>query len=193
MSMLQAPFPWFGGKSKVSPMVWTAIGEDVLNYVEPFAGSLANLLLRPNWEKYSITETVNDKDAFISNFWRSVKLDPDQTAFYADNPVNENDLHARHIWLKERREVLMHRIEGDPDYYDPKIAGWWAWGICCWIGGGWCTSSGPWGVEIDSDGYRQLVHLGTAGQGVNRQRPHLGDAGTGVNRQLVHRKVLPAP
>jgi len=33
---------------------------------------------------------------------------------------------------------------------------------------------------------RKLVHLGNAGQGVNRQRVHLGNAGQGVNRQRVH-------
>jgi hypothetical protein len=33
---------------------------------------------------------------------------------------------------------------------------------------------------------RQLVHLGSNGQGVNRTRVHLGNNGQGVNRQLVH-------
>jgi hypothetical protein len=40
-------------------------------------------------------------------------------------------------------------------------------------------------VEAE-DGSRQLVHLGSAGMGVNRQLVHLGSAGRGVNRQLVH-------
>jgi site-specific DNA-adenine methylase len=35
---LKAPFPWFGGKSKVAPIVWERFG-DVQNYVEPFFGS----------------------------------------------------------------------------------------------------------------------------------------------------------
>jgi hypothetical protein len=26
----------------------------------------------------------------------------------------------------------------DPDYFDPKVAGWWVWGQCLWIGSGWC-------------------------------------------------------
>ena len=45
--MLRAPFPWFGGKSRVAAVVWRAFG-DVPNYVEPFAGSLAVLLGRPH-------------------------------------------------------------------------------------------------------------------------------------------------
>ena len=47
MDKLKAPFPWFGGKSRVSHIVWDYFG-DVANYVEPFAGSLAVLLGRPN-------------------------------------------------------------------------------------------------------------------------------------------------
>ncbi len=43
----QPPFPWFGGKSAVADRVWTALGPDVMNYVEPFCGSCAVLLLRP--------------------------------------------------------------------------------------------------------------------------------------------------
>jgi site-specific DNA-adenine methylase len=179
------PFPWFGGKSKVAPEVWRRFG-DVRNFVDPFMGSLAMLMLRP--EPWHGTETVNDADGFVGNFWRAVQADPEAVAAAADWPVNENDLHARHIWLKDRRETLTARLEGDPDYFDPKIAGWWVWGQCCWIGSGWCQEGrqGPWGVITDDDGFRQLVHLGDAGRGVNRKLVHLGNAGQGVKRQLVH-------
>ena len=167
---LQAPFPWFGGKRKVAAEVWSRFG-DVRNYVEPFFGSGAVLLGRP---RFSGNETINDIDGFVANFWRSMKLSPDETAEHADNPVNENDLHARHSWLLTQRDALRPNLEGDPEWYDPKIAGWWVWGISCWIGRGFCSGSGPWQV-VD----RQLVHLGNNGQGVSRQRVHLGDNGRG--------------
>jgi len=176
---LPAPFPWFGGKSRVAPQVWRAFG-DVTNYVEPFFGSGAVLLGRP--DGWVGTETVNDLDGFVGNFWRAVQADPDAVAGYADWPVNENDQHARHLWLVRQCETLTARLCGDPDYYDAKIAGWWVWGICCWIGAGWCSGNGPW--SVDESG--QLVHLGSAGQGVKRKLVHLGNAGLGVNRQLVH-------
>ncbi len=166
---LKAPFPWFGGKSRAAPLVWERFGE-VRNYVEPFAGSLAVLLGRPT--PFAGTETVNDLDGYISNFWRAIKADPAAVARHADWPVNENDLHARHSWLVGRKEALQARLEGDPDYHDATIAGWWAWGIACWIGSGFCSGKGPWQVVN-----RKLVRLGNAGQGVNRQRVHLGDAG----------------
>jgi hypothetical protein len=174
---MRAPYPYFGGKARAAPLIWDALG-DVGNFVEPFAGSLAVLLGRPHPPHL---ETVNDKDGFVCNFWRAVQHDPDAVAHYADQPSNECDLHARHSWLVPQREGLTARLEGDPEYYDAKIAGWWCWGLCCWIGSGWCSGTGSWHV-IDS----QLTHLGNAGQGVQRQLTHLGNAGQGVQRKLTH-------
>ena len=187
----KAPFPWFGGKSRVADLVWSRFGA-VKNYVEPFFGSGAVLLGRP--QPFTGSETVNDLDGFVANFWRAVRYDPDVTAAYADENVNENDLHARHVWLLSVRDNLRSRLEADPEYCDPKIAGWWVWGLCCWIGSGWCSGRGPWSVVGDmlvrsnaGQGVnRQLPHLGNAGRGVNRKLPHLGNAGRGVNRKLPH-------
>ena len=184
MTVPKSPYPWFGGKSSIAALVWARLG-NVRNFVDPFLGSCAFLLGRP--EPWEGTETVNDADGMVSNFWRAIQADPAATAKFADWPVNENDLHARHVWLRGQRENLVARLEGDPDYFDPKIAGWWVWGQCCWIGAGWCdeTTTGPWSV-VEVDGHPQLVRLGNAGRGVKRQLVHLGNAGRGVNRQLVH-------
>jgi len=185
VTTLKAPFPYFGGKSKIAPRVWEAFG-DIKNYVEPFFGSGACLLAAP-WPADRI-ETVNDKDGMVSNFWRALQKDPEQVAHFADWPVNENDLHARHYWLTQQRESLQAKLEGDPEYCDTKIAGWWVWGICAWIGREFCNSPGPWVVRDgelintkDGDGIsRYLPHLGNAGRGINRILPHLGDAGQGI-------------
>jgi hypothetical protein len=177
-----APFPWFGGKARIAQVVWKRFG-DVRGFIEPFFGSGACLLNRPL--PFEGTETVNDFDGLVANFWRAVQSHPKEVARYADWPVNENDLHARHLWLVERKDSLQAKLEGDPDYCDPKIAGWWCWGMACWIGSEFCSGKGPWRVE-EVDGVRQLVHLSDAGQGVNRQRVDLGKAGRGVNRKRVH-------
>jgi hypothetical protein len=159
---LKAPFVWFGGKRKVAPQVWDALG-DVDNYVEPFAGSLAVLLGRPTSARDKLTETVNDADGFVANFWRALSMDPEAVAHFADYPVNEVDLFARHLWLVNTgRSILLNNLEADPEFYDAKIAGWWVWGVNSWIGSGWCSGAGPWMADDD---------------GVIRQRPHLGDAG----------------
>ncbi len=159
---IKSPFPYFGGKSRAADLVWPRFGQ-VRNYVEPFFGSGAMLLARP--EPFAGTETVNDADGLLSNFWRALKDNPTAVAHYADWPVNENDLHARHAWLVERKDTLQARLEGDPDFYCAKSAGWWVWGMACWIGSGFCSGKGPWAVR-EVDGHRQLVHLGNAGQGI---------------------------
>lgn len=174
---IPAPFPWFGGKSRVAHEVWARFG-DTPNYVEPFFGSGAVLLGRPEFDGRR-TETINDLDGFLANFWRAVSKDGAAVAAWADSPVNEVDLHARHVWLMGQRDTLVARLMGDPDYYDAKIAGWWCWGLCCWIGSGWCSGKGPW---QSVDGVFQ--RLSNAGRGVNKQLPHLGDAGQGVNKKL---------
>jgi hypothetical protein len=180
---LKAPFPYFGGKSLIADQVWARLG-DTKNYVEPFAGSLAVLLARPHAPQ---VETVNDADGMLANFWRAVQHDPEAVACAADWPVNEIDIHARHAWLVGQRERITGALEGDPDWFDVRAAGWWVWGLCSWIGSGWCSGRGPWIVDagrlVDS---RQLPHLGGGGMGVNRKLPHLGGGGMGVNRKLPH-------
>lgn len=73
---LQAPFPYFGGKSRIADVIWQRLG-DVANYVEPFAGSLAVLLQRPHEPRI---ETVNDIDCYIANFGRATAHEPEQVA-----------------------------------------------------------------------------------------------------------------
>lgn len=203
LSPLKAPFPYFGGKRRVAHIVWPRFG-DCLNYVEPFAGSLAVLLARP----YPVrTETVNDKDAYLSNFWRAVQNDPEQVAHYADWPVNEADLHARHLWLVNQSD-FRERMMTDPEYYDVKIAGWWVWGISAWIGSGWCdvsmisdnpnvaTKDGrmmqnfpPRGVHARNGRTRPNLRPAQGVEGLPQQIPHVGNMGRGVHapsRQKPH-------
>jgi DNA adenine methylase len=130
---LEAPFPWFGGKRRAAPLVWSRLG-DVANYIEPFAGSLAVLLGRPHAPGI---ETINDRDCYLANFWRAVRGAPELVAWWADWPVSEADLHARHEWLVNQ-SGFRERMAADPEYFDPKIAGWWVWGIAQWSGPGWC-------------------------------------------------------
>ena len=183
MRTLEAPFPYFGGKRKAAEIVWRIFGNPK-NYVEPFMGSAAMLLARP--ETNEGIETVNDKDGFISNFWRAVKMSPDEVAFWCDFPVSETDLVSRHLYLVEHSQRLNSALEADPMFYDAKIAGWWVWGACAWIGSGWCSGKGPWikhnGSVIDR---RKLPHISNAGMGVNRKLPHIGDAGRGVNAWML--------
>lgn len=169
---LKAPFPWFGGKSKVAEVVWQELG-DVGTYIEPFAGSLAVLLNRPHAPNL---ETVNDIDGYIVNFWRAIAHAPEEVAHHADWPVSEIDLTARHLWLVTTGKERVERLSCDPDYFDAKVAGWWVWGLCSWIGGGWCSGDGPWTVH---DGKLEKGH----GRGISRRIPYIGGA-RGINSQF---------
>ena len=174
---LKAPFPWFGGKRRVSSVVWRAFGPDVPNYIEPFAGSLAILLGRPGGP--GKIETVNDRDRYLANFWRAVTADPEAVARWANWPVNEADMHARHRWLVNQT-AFRERMHTDPDFFDPKIAGWWVWGLCMWIGGGWC-------VEPNNHKHPKLdgIGKGVHSEAGHRKRPTLGtDNGVHCRRQL---------
>lgn len=191
MSDLKAPFPWFGGKSKVSEVVWSRFG-DVNHYVEPFFGSGAVLLRRPDNHNHRLA-TVNDIDGYVANFWRAVSKDPDAVAHHADWPVSEVDLQARALYLANFRAPLEALLRGDADYYDAKIAGWWVWGVCSSIGANF-TSNGPWGAvdgvfqksEEGGGVLRCRPHIGDGGHGINRKMPHVGDAGRGINRRMPH-------
>jgi hypothetical protein len=204
---LKAPFPWFGGKSRVAPLVWQRLGE-VDNYCEPFAGSAAVLLARPHpprvetvneagdftnaWRATdpdtgdpgtvadAACETLNDLDPYVANAWRSIRRSPEETARWADRPVNELDMHAIHRWLvlgDDARE-FRERMWSDPDYFDPKRAGRWVVGLCEWIGGGWCQTNSA-GDDVGREPRPRLEGERGPGQGVHKlranppgERPH---------------------
>lgn len=127
---LSAPFPYFGGKSTVAHLIWGALG-DPIHYVEPFFGSGAVLLARPaqTHAKFRRREVLNDLDGHVVNFWRSVAWHPEQVSAAADWPVSELDLHARALVLGRDKAGLTDRLRGDPEWCDPKIAGWWVWAM----------------------------------------------------------------
>lgn len=162
---LRSPFPYFGGKSSVAPLVWQAFGE-VKQYIEPFCGSAAMLLGAPS---PASLEVVSDVNRYIANFWRCVKYQPEAAAREADYPVSHIDLDARHRWLTQPdRTALLDAQLADPEWPgDARIAGWWVWGQCAWIGSGWCERPS------------KIPHVTNAGQGVQSQIPHVTDAGQG--------------
>jgi hypothetical protein len=130
-------------------------------------------------------ETVNDIDCYLSNFWRAVTADAASVAQWADWPVNEADLHARHLWLVNQA-AFRERMKTDPDYFDAKLAGWWVWGLSQWIGGGWCHPR-PTLDRSNGQPRRGRPFLTEAGQGTHalrmeRKRPIMKRGGVGVQR-----------
>ena len=155
---LKAPFPYFGGKSCIADKVWALLGEPD-HYLEPFFGSGSVLLARAGW--HGKTETVNDKDGFIANVWRALQFATDEVARWCDWPVNHADLSARRKILIAEEGELLRKLTDDPEWCDPKLAGYWIWGFSCWIGSGFTKRRKS---EADIC-----------------QRPHLSDSGVGVH------------
>lgn len=178
-----APFPYFGGKRHVAPLIWQRFGK-VKQYIEPFFGSGAVLLGCP---QPASLEVVGDVNGFLANFWRATTHQPEAVAKAADYPVSHIDLGARHVWMLEQRGRLGESLQ-DPHWPgDAEIAGWWLWGQCAWIGTGWCDWTGPGkpgkmaGAGIQARG--KVPHVGDAGRGIQAigQIPCLGNTGMGYH------------
>jgi site-specific DNA-adenine methylase len=132
---LKAPFPYFGGKGMIADTVWAYLG-DVKQYIEPFFGSGAVLLKRPQTRHEKMYEIANDADGLLANVWRAIKFAPDEVAEWCDWPVNHADLVARRKRLLENEEMLLSKLVDDDMFYDAKLAGYWVWAASCWIGAG---------------------------------------------------------
>jgi hypothetical protein len=183
---MKAPFPYCGGKSRISSEVWTALGQPK-HYLEPFFGSGAVLLNRPSYNPQKHVETVCDKDGNIANVWRAIQFSPDETAKWCDWPVNHADLMARKKVLIASQSRLLENLINDDMWHDVKLAGYWIWGASCWIGSGlMCPTQRPIighaGEGVHKIG--QIPQIGNAGGGVHKisKRPALSHAGTGVHK-----------
>ncbi len=166
---VKAPFPWFGSKAPIAARVWERLG-DPGHYIEPFCGSAAVLLGRPNWHPGAL-ETINDLDGLVVNAYRAIRAAPSEVARWVDWPLSATDMMARQLWLVERRPGLIDSLEADPCWYDAQAAGWWLWGLACWMGEGWCSGSGTWTAEPGPDGHRLAVRHGRKVPGGVLRRP----------------------
>ena len=177
----KAPFPWFGGKSKAAAAVWAALG-DVQHYVEPFFGSGAVLLNRPHPANRPYrSETVNDLDGFVVNFWRAVQWYPDATAEAASWPVAEADKTARQLALIRWRDAgAVERLAGDAAWCDPVMAGWWAWAVAVQIGA--FDTTHAWIADPDTGVIVKQGRGSARAPGVQHSLPHVSCDGRGVRQ-----------
>lgn len=118
---MKPPFAYFGGKTVLAPRIASLLPPHK-HYVEPFGGSLAVLLAKPQ----SKLETVNDLDGDLMLFWRVLRDQPDelitaaamtphsraehQSAYDLDGAPTELE-RARRVWvmLSQGRTGTMRR------------------------------------------------------------------------------------
>jgi DNA adenine methylase len=76
---LNSPIKWHGGKHYLAKKIIELIPKDEngkqlnLNYCEPYAGSLAVLLEKDDWD--GVNEIINDRNRYLTNFWCCLRND----------------------------------------------------------------------------------------------------------------------
>lgn len=118
---IRTPVIWFGCKRRQAPYIWQLLGK-VDGYVEPFAGSCAVMLANTNIPR---KEVINDIDAFVTNFWRSVQHDHEMVLRSASKISNDLDNVAKKKYLVERYADLKEKCSEDFAYFDAQLAGFW--------------------------------------------------------------------
>jgi site-specific DNA-adenine methylase len=119
-------FQYAGGKRRVAPYVWRALG-NVRTYIEPFAGSAAVLLGRPSAHlgRDRRVEILNDASGRIVNMYRALAADPDALWRAADGLRSSIDGDARMRALDDQDwPSIEDRLRADPCWFDLQIAGW---------------------------------------------------------------------
>ena len=115
----RSPLIWFGAKKVQAPHVWKLLGA-LDAYWEPFAGSCAVLLGAP---RIHSKEVINDVDAFIANFWRSVQHDPKMVLRLANRISSDIDNVSGKKELARRYDALLESCRDDFSYFDSEMAG----------------------------------------------------------------------
>jgi site-specific DNA-adenine methylase len=131
------PLPYFGSKRQAAAKVWEQLGDPAV-YLEPFAGSLAVLLARPDDPR---AEVAVDTDGLVLNLWRAIKHDHEGLLGFDMGPVSESEIEAMHQRLIDLSPHLNWALRESVLYYDMELAYMYWAGISSWIGAGWCSRS----------------------------------------------------
>lgn len=146
----------------------------------------------PDHVAYYADNPINHADLIarhrwlVGTEWPQPHIDIPQD--YENEPLRSAYLAGYYHTYKSPYDNFRFRIQNDPDYCDPKIAGWWVWGQSIWIGGGWCflpykdnRRDGEGVLQVSPDMPDIPGHV----PGVKNQRPQLGHHFPGVH---THRR-----
>ena len=168
------PVVYFGGKRHLADEVWLRLGDPKV-FAEPFAGMLGVLLNRPPTRHVIAKEVIVDAEAMVCNFWRATKADPDGLTAAALYPATQHEMIARrracYAWGIDNKR----RIINDTEFYDARIAGWWAWGMNNSIA---ASFSGPPPKDSDALGSKLKV----APTGMHSYSVHESEVGKWLRR-----------
>jgi hypothetical protein len=138
------PYTWFGGKRAIAGAVRAAFSH-CTGYAEPFLGGAGVLIYgRFYTKRFAI---AGDLNGFVTNVWRAIQQAPDDVARYAFDWCSQVDYWSRQLYIMRAYKGLLTRLIADPEYCDPKIAGWWLYARALSIGARAASGTGPWWVD----------------------------------------------
>lgn len=118
-------FPYFGGKSRIAPLIWDLLG-DVESYVEPFFGSGAVLAARPKTHRggRKRVELVGDLNGWLVNAWRAVAHAPAEI-LRTLSLLSYSEADLRAAKARVYAADLQPALEADLEFYDAELAALW--------------------------------------------------------------------
>lgn len=122
---LKPPFAYYGGKTTLAPKIVELLPAHD-HYVEPFAGSLAVLLVK----EPSPMETVNDLDGDLMTFWRVLRDHKDELEYACKHTPHSRDEYLAACGniselpdVERARRVFVRLTQGRS--HSMKPTGWW--------------------------------------------------------------------
>ena len=122
---------------------------------------------------------VNDLYCYIVNLFRAIQNDPDTVAYWASYPTSSLDLQARREWLRQNWPSVKEAMRLDPFWYDPMLAGVYAWVVSNSIDLGRISWPSDEAIAIYGENQPEPVPV----PGMDNRRPHVKPDGTGQGVQ----------
>lgn len=118
--------PDIDNKRCAAELIWSIVG-DTKVFMDSSFGFGAVLLSRPqSHDLMKNVEVVYDGYCFLTNAWRSIVYSPDKVMKWIwSDSASEQDLSAAMSELMEASKLIGEKSLKDPEWHDPKIAGYW--------------------------------------------------------------------
>lgn len=106
---IKTPFPYYGGKNNLAPWILSHAPEHVV-YIEPFVGSAAVLLAKPE----SRVEVINDLNGDVVNFWRVLRDRHDELVALLELTPYARD---EYLWCRDGKSGTIDPLERAREFF----------------------------------------------------------------------------
>lgn len=105
----KSPFPYYGGKNKLAPWILSHVPDHTV-YVEPFVGSGAVLLAKPE----SRVEVINDLNGDVVNFWRVLRDQHDELVELLQLTPYARD---EYLWCRDGKSGTVDPVQRAREFF----------------------------------------------------------------------------